>query len=159
VIRVLSVLVVGIGNRLREDDAFGPIVVEALEKRFDDARINIIECAGLTPELAEDLARAEHIIFIDASAELPPGVLEHRELSRDGNPDLSLVHFLSPEALLEWTSRLYNRAPRAEIWLMGTAATGLSEQLTPVVAAKVQGVVDLLRGRIRELLNPAEFGS
>lgn len=144
-------LVIGIGNRVREDDAFGPIVVEALQEHVADPGIEIRECAGLTPELAEDLAQAEHVIFIDASAELGPGVLVRRELTRDTKPDLSLVHFLSPEALLEWTARLYEKAPHAEIWLMGTLATGLSERLTPIVEEKVAGVVEQLQERILSL--------
>jgi hydrogenase maturation protease len=149
----VKVLVIGIGNRLRQDDAFGPIVAEELEKQLDDPRVEVRECAGLTPELAENVSKAEHVLFIDASADIAPGFLEHRELYRGTNPDMSLVHFLSPEALIEWTARLYNSSPRAEIWLMGAVETGLSEQLTPAVAAKVPEVVQQLLSRIVQLMS------
>jgi len=152
VTKAVQLIVIGIGNRVREDDAFGPIVAEQLEKRCDDPRIEILECAGLTPELAENLAQAKHVVFIDAAAELAPGTLSRREIARNTNPDMSLVHFLSPEALLEWTARLYDKTPRAEIWLMGPAATGLSEQLTPAIAAEVPRVVEQLEVYLRHLL-------
>ena len=151
----MKLLVIGIGNRLRQDDAFGPIVAEELEKQLNDPRIEIRECAGLTPELAENVSQAEHVLFIDASTEIAAGILEHRELHRDSKPDMSLVHFLSPEALLEWAARLYGVAPSAEIWLMGAAETGLSEQLTATVSAKLPEVLENLTGRIRSLANAA----
>ena len=148
----MSILVVGVGNRLREDDAFGPMVAEQLEHRIVDERVEILERATLTPELTQNLAQASHVIFVDASAELPPGDFERRPISRDTRGDLALVHFLSPEALLEWTTRLFGKAPNAEIWLMGVARTGLSEQLTPLVAAKLPDVLELLATRIQQLL-------
>lgn len=150
--RSVSILIVGVGNRLREDDAFGPLVAEQLEHRIDDERVEILERATLTPELTENLAQASHVIFLDASAELAPGEFERRPISRDSRGDLALVHFLSPEALLEWTTRLFGKAPSAEIWLMGVAGTGLSEQLTPTVAGRLPEVLELLARRIQELL-------
>jgi len=131
----------------RQVEESGSFVIDC--PRF---RIGDLERAGLTPELAENLAEAKHVVFIDAAADLAPGTLVRREIARNTNPDMCLVHFLSPESLREWTARPYDKTPRAEIWLMGPAATGLSEQLTPAIAAEVPRVVEQLEVHLRHLL-------
>jgi Ni,Fe-hydrogenase maturation factor len=104
----------------------------------------------LTPELAASIWKARRVLFIDASEALPPGQIEHRSVQCDDRADVSLVHFLSPEALLVWTGRLYGCVPLAEIWLMGVQEVGLCEELTPTVAAKLDELVDAVERRVHE---------
>ncbi|HEY5956783.1 MAG TPA: hydrogenase maturation protease [Polyangiaceae bacterium] len=146
------VLVIGFGNRLRQDDAFGPTVADWLEERMTDPQLEVLERSTLTPELAQTLSETRHVIFVDASAELAPGTVERRVISCDGSADVSLVHFLSPEALLVWTERVYGKVPSAEIWLMGVAETGLSETMTPIVQRQVPAFVELIEQHVRDLL-------
>jgi hydrogenase maturation protease len=145
-------VVIGFGNSIRQDDGVGLVVIERLFGRVTDERVQLLERSTLTPELAETIAGARNVIFVDASAELAPAQVECRVVDGTGDADVSLVHFLSPDALLVWTQRLYQRAPEAEIWLVGVKETGLSEELTPEVAGRVDEVVTAIEARIRDLL-------
>ncbi len=154
-----EIVVIGFGNSLRQDDGFGPVVVERLASRISDPRVELLIRSTLTPELAETLSQTQHAIFVDASANLAPGEVEHRHIECDETADVSLVHFLSPEALLVWTERVYGRAPKAEIWLVGVDQTGLSEDLTPIVASRVDDIVRDLELTIRQKLAAARAQS
>jgi hydrogenase maturation protease len=151
-----EIVVIGFGNTLRQDDGFGPVVVDRLSARLDDERVECIIRGTLTPELAATLATARHVFFVDACAELAEGVAQKRRIDCDELANVSLVHFLSPEALLVWTKRVYSRTPTAELWLMGVEQTGLSETLTPLIAGKVDRFVEELREAISRSLGTAE---
>ncbi len=150
---VRPVVIIGLGNSLRQDDGLGPAVVERLVARIDDPRVQLLAPMTLTPELAADIWKARRVIFIDASTTLAPGEIEQRSVECDPTADVSLVHFLTPEALLVWTGRLYGCVPSAEIWLMGAEQTGLCEQLTPLVASKLNRLVRAVEQRIYQELN------
>jgi hydrogenase maturation protease len=60
-----EVLVIGVGNRQRGDDAAGPIVAERLRSR-DHGRARIIEHSGEISSLIELLSSACEVIIIDA---------------------------------------------------------------------------------------------
>jgi hydrogenase maturation protease len=153
-----DLVVIGFGNTLRQDDGFGPAVVERLSERVDDERILLLAPSTLTPEHAAILADTRRVVFIDACAELSPGEVARRDVGYDDRTNVSLVHFLSPEALLAWTARLYGCVPKAELWLVGTEQTGLSEELTDVVAARVDEFVcalgELIGATLRESACP-----
>jgi len=62
-------LVIGIGNPLRGDDGVGALLAEqaALFTAADpDGPVAVRSVQQLTPELAEELARLEAVLFIDA---------------------------------------------------------------------------------------------
>jgi hydrogenase maturation protease len=145
---MLHLVIVGFGNTLRQDDGFGPAVVEALMAQPHPPGVVLFARQTLTPELAETLANARAVIFVDASAELEPGRVEHRVIHGEPTEDVSMVHALSPGALLTWTERLYGRAPVAELWLVGVESTELSETLTATVRARVAQFVTALQARI-----------
>lgn len=150
---VRPVVIIGIGNSLRQDDGLGPAVIEKLRARLNDSRIELLAPQTLTPELAASIWKARRVIFVDASEALAAGEIEHRAVERDERADCSLVHFLSPEALLVWTGRLYGCVPLAEIWLMGVEQTDLSEELTPIVAGKLDELVHAVEQSIQQELS------
>ncbi|CAK6698908.1 hypothetical protein [Synechococcus sp. CBW1107] len=65
-----TVLVIGIGNPLRQDDGVGRWLVEDLEQdsRAQEflVQLELRPCHQLLPELAADLARSERVLFVDA---------------------------------------------------------------------------------------------
>jgi hydrogenase maturation protease len=150
---VRPVVIIGLGNSLRQDDGLGPAVVERLSARINDPRVELLAPMTLTPELAATIWKARRVIFIDACVTLAPGEIEHRSVEWAPQADVSLVHSLSPEALLVWTGRVYGCVPMAEIWLMGVQHTGLSEDLTPVVAGKLNDLVHAVERRIHQALS------
>ncbi len=144
------VLVIGYGNTLRGDDAFGPLVAARLQRSADPQHAHILTCHQLTPELAGDIAACDHVIFIDASIASPAGTLVCRDLTADEADGGSLVHALGPEQLLALTRLVYGRQPSASLVCVGGLRFDLGDhQLSAPVAAAVEPAVE----RIRELID------
>src|SRR5208283_625871 len=79
---VRGILVIGFGNLLRGDDAIGCHAAHALEEHFrDDPQVEVIAAQQLTPEMADDLARNEFVLFLDASYGEQPGTIRQAALS------------------------------------------------------------------------------
>jgi hydrogenase maturation protease len=132
----VSTLVIGYGNPLRGDDGFGLRAAERIP--------GAMAVHQLTPELMEPIARAGHVIFIDASSEGAPGEVRRRpveaQLARR-----AFTHHLTPESLLAGAITLYGRAPSAEIITVGGADFSISEELSAEVSAALEKVVGELR--------------
>lgn len=62
-----SVVVIGVGNRARRDDAAGPLVVHEIARRRPDLRT--VERDGDLSLLALDWERGDHVVVIDALAD------------------------------------------------------------------------------------------
>jgi hydrogenase maturation protease len=115
-----KVLVIGFGSVLRGDDSFGPIVAEEIQSYLVEQGIIVSEVEvlikqTLTPELADDISRAELVVFIDASAEGEKGRVLEERVHSDPLAPVSMVHFLNPKALLNWTEQLYGKQVEAVI--------------------------------------------
>lgn len=59
-------IVIGIGNHLMGDDAFGLRVVENLKERYPDTGVDFIEGGTLGLDLLRHFERADHLILVDA---------------------------------------------------------------------------------------------
>jgi hydrogenase maturation protease len=147
------ILVIGYGNTLRQDDGVGPRVAEELCLRVVDPRVQILVRPSLTPELAETISEVHCAVFIDASAELPPGVVQQVAVERVGEADMSLVHFLEPQALLAWSYDLYGRCPIGRAWLVGVEHTDLGEELSEGVARLVPQLTSEVEAYLAEQLS------
>jgi hydrogenase maturation protease len=121
-------LIVGYGNRLRQDDGVGYRVVEILATKFmprqSSRRIRVLAVHQLTPELALELAAedVERVLFVDArrSQDKP---LIMRKLDPAAPLAGSCGHHLAPELLLHMTRALYHRSPQG--WLLTLATQQL----------------------------------
>jgi hydrogenase maturation protease len=106
-----KLLVIGYGNELRGDDAVGPLVARAV----DDWRmpgVRALALHQLTPELAEELAVAERVVFVDASVDPDADEVRMEEL-RPEESSVRLGHCSDPRWLLALTLKLYGRSPPA----------------------------------------------
>ena len=75
-----KLLVVGIGNPDRGDDAFGALVVQGLYGRLP-ADVRVIECRGDVLGLIEDWSGCDGLVCIDAAAPLGrPGRIRRIDL-------------------------------------------------------------------------------
>ena len=115
-----KILVIGFGSVLRGDDSFGPIVAEEIETYLEmqgtiASQVNVLIKPTLTAELADDISRSELVIFIDASAEGDRGKVLEERVQSDPLAPVSMVHFLNPKALLNWTEQLYEKQVEAVI--------------------------------------------
>ena len=115
-----SILLIGIGNPLRGDDAAGALLAEQMAQLFVGrgwhVRLQIVQ--QLTPELALDIAAADIdvVIFTDVAAAQPPGDAIHISRLNAGAASASFSHHVAPSTLLVYAGALFGRYPTA--WLV-----------------------------------------
>ena len=115
------ILIVGFGNSLRGDDGLGPYVVQQLALRGPES-ICIRVLLQLTPELAQDVARAELAIFVDADMSPAEGV--SIRAAKESAVPAGLTHVAGVEALLGLAKLAYGKAPVA--WIVSVAGYDFS---------------------------------
>jgi hydrogenase maturation protease len=108
------VIVFGIGNRSRGDDAVGPMLLERLrgwlESRGLAGRFELCEEYQLQVENALDLEGREMALFIDARQGAPEGV-DFRRLGAPVTSPSCHSHRLEPAAVLDVHWRVTGREP------------------------------------------------
>ncbi len=131
-------LVIGYGNTLRSDDAFGPHVAEHLRHMVDSSRVEVTTKHCLTPEVASDLAAVSVAVFIDCSVDGEVGELRCRRLKCPKFQATTMGHSLEPPDLLAMAEELFGSAPRAHL----ISVRGESFQLqSDRLSASVRSVV------------------
>jgi hydrogenase maturation protease len=144
------VLFVGYGNLLRSDDGVGPAIVSRLAGIFaGNPLCACLTAHQLTPEIAEQVAGADRVVFIDASVEQGAGVVRIRRLAPEHVATSPLGHAASPEAILALAKALYHRAPRAWSIAVGAANLAVGDRLSPPVARAANRLCRRLSFRIR----------
>jgi hydrogenase maturation protease len=135
------ILIVGYGNPLRGDDAFGWRVAARLLELPPDPSVEILCLHQLTPELMDPLSRADFAIFIDAAASGEPGAIVERRIDPEPAASAAFTHHATPEALLAGTRALYSRAPEAVMISVAGADFSLGAELSPAVSSHIGEVV------------------
>lgn len=139
-------LILAWGNLSRGDDAAGLLIAESLESKVS-ADVVIRAFHQLGPELAEDIAASEHVIFIDAHVkpEWPDLVCQEVNPAAEYSPD---SHSSGPEELVALAEVLYHRRPKAHLVAPRafdtTFGSDLSDRGRVLVAQAEQAVLDLL---------------
>jgi hydrogenase maturation protease len=95
----------------------------------------------LLPELAETIASAGEVVFLDAHAGLAPGEIAIERLSAQASAT-ALEHQASPSGLLRLTRRAYGAEPMAWLIGMGGSDFELSEGLSPAALVAVDKVIE-----------------
>lgn len=138
-------LVIGYGNRLRRDDGAGQLAAERLAAEYP--AVDSITGTQLTPEMAEVIARYEHVLFLDASIEaryVRWSLVEPR--SESVLPD---SHTLSPQRLLELAIELYGTCPaRAELVELPADDLGFGFEISPLASEMIERLVRTFRAAI-----------
>lgn len=137
----MSFLVIGYGNPLRGDDGVGWAVVEQMERNAAaiSPPLSLLTRHQLLPELADQLAQASGVVFIDATVNGEPGSIHITPLTPDTHGPAS-SHQMGPGVLLAYTQELYNHCPPATLITITGASFGYEEKLTPQIEALVTGV-------------------
>lgn len=144
------IVVVGMGNTLRQDDGVGCRVVERLLARAGrpdglPAEVTLLDGGVLGLELLAYLEGATHWLLIDAvRTGAAPGSLVR--LAGDAIPaKLPLKLSLHEAGVLDLLAmaRLRNTVPpHLVLWGVEPATVAWSTELTPVVAASLEPLVD-----------------
>lgn len=137
-----DVLVIGYGNTLRADDGAGPEVARRVEA---DALpgVEVRSLPQLTPELALDIARADRVVFVDASVDTAE--VEVRRVEPGPPGPHSMSHHGDPATLLTLAGD-DGRVPLSA-YVVSIPATnlGLGFELSPTTAAGVDAAVNAIR--------------
>ncbi len=141
-------LIIGFGSGIRGDDAFGPRVAEVLELRVPQS-VKVQTCQGLTPDLALDIAETDMVVFIDCALGEKPGEIRHEVIKALNDMSLSMVHFLSPAALMTWCETLYDKRPVGHIF----SVTGESYEISDTLRPCVEEAVDVVARSVLRLLS------
>ena len=137
-------LVIGYGNPLRGDDGAGPAVAEQIRGLFPGIRV--ITPHQLLPELADTIARADLVVFVDAALGATPGAVRCDPV-RPG-PEARLDHVLTPAALLRLTSDAFGCEPPSWLVRVQGQSFGVGRTLSGPVAGAVPAAVELIQSLI-----------
>ena len=144
-------LILACGNTLRSDDGVGPWLAAWAEQRFEpEPAVRVVSRQQWTPDLAEDVAHAESVVFIDCSVESSPGTVRvHPVEPAAGGPGLATHHAGAAE-LLALSQELYDSLPREAVLLtVGAGSTELGETFSRHVNDALPEACDLLERTIR----------
>lgn len=133
-------LIIGYGNPLRSDDALGQMLAEALGG---------IAVAQLNPELAENIAHADLVIFIDACYGETAGEIDYARLRP--NKDAPISHYSSPSALLSAAQALYGNVPPAYLISITGASFDYGDRLSPQIKQQLPSIIEKLRALITKI--------
>jgi hydrogenase maturation protease len=137
----LRTLIIGYGNPLRSDDAFGWHASRLLARALAGQDVEVITCHQLTPELAEPLSQCSHAVFIDADAEGDPGDIHRRNVHPQCPASSAFTHSCTPSGLLASAEGLYGHRPRAVAITVSAQSFAFGEALSPAVSAALPEVV------------------
>jgi hydrogenase maturation protease len=135
---VRNVLVLGIGNPSRGDDALGHAFVERLAEALP-AGVEVLTDFQLQIEHAMDLAGRTHVVFVDAS--LAEGVTFERIAPRADAA--AQTHALAPEAVLEVHRQVIGPPPAAWVLGIGGASFELGDGLGATARANLEAALAL----------------
>lgn len=148
-----KILIVGVGNRMRGDDAVGPLAVDRLQKSADFPENWILVDAGEVPENALGLVEKEkpdRVLLIDAcdwGAE--PGEL--RFFSSEELEKLP-IRMLSTHGLplSFWVKMTLVEHPGLMIELLGIQAQSLefNAALTPPVTTSLGNIEEVIKNHL-----------
>jgi|SRR5271165_1877559 len=147
-------LILACGNTLRGDDGIGPFLCAWAEERFAaDPGVRTIASHQWTPDMAEEVAAAESVIFVDCSLDQAPGQILLRELAPAPLSPGLVTHHLGAAELLGVAEELYGARPRRACLLtIGAGSIELGEGLSPTVREMLPDAQALLELTIRQLL-------
>jgi hydrogenase maturation protease len=141
------ILVIGYGNTLRNDDGVGPKTADAI------AALNLLDvrtmaCAQLAPELADPVARARLVIFVDAAVDAPREV-QLRKLEPAGSSQL-MAHAADPRTLLALARDVFGHAPEAWWLTIPVEKLGFGEELSALAQQGMQTALAKIRAIARQ---------
>jgi len=150
----IRTLIIGFGNPLRGDDAFGwraAEFIEAIPEIGGDPTVRIETVHQLNPELAEEIAAAKRVIFLDASApveKLPAGLVRCEEIKADAGLPEALGHRCTPANTLAYAAALFDAKPRAFVASVMARSFEYGAPLSPEVEAAIPAVARWVAGHL-----------
>jgi len=148
------VLILACGNTLRTDDGIGPWLADWAEQRFSNQpEVRIISRQQWTPDLAEDIAQSETVLFLDCSIESAPGSVSLIPVTPAASPHVLATHHQSAPQLLALAQQLYGSSPgTARLLTVGAGSTELGEEFSESVRDALPHACALLEQTVTRFL-------
>lgn len=144
-------LVIGIGNPSRGDDALGPLFIERAEILLADARargqIELLTDFQLQIEHAVDLVGRTRVVFVDATVGTDPPFSYSRFTAR-GRPGHT-THAMHPEQVLDTYRQVYGEPPEARLLEIGGECFELGDGLSAVAASNLDAALAFFVAELR----------
>lgn len=153
------VLILGYGSTLRGDDAVGRHVAEYFAAR-ELPGVQSVSVPQLLPELAELIAMARFVIFVDAREVLEddPATVEIVPVEPRGGR-WRAGHTGDPSDLLGMARELYGNNPPAWLVTIPGIQFGFVEALSTRANLELENAVERIEALIRDQTNDATFSS
>ncbi len=140
-------LILACGNTTRSDDGVGPFLAEWAAERFrDNAHVRVVSRQQWTPELAEEIAAADTVLFVDSSADSTPGHVRLIPVEAKAGNSATATHHLDAPELIGLTRALYGCRPaHAMLLTVGIGSTEFGETFSERVEAalpRAQGTLE-----------------
>jgi hydrogenase maturation protease len=144
---------------MRGDDGVGLWLAEWAERRFaDQPGVRVIASFQWTPDLAEDVARADSVLFVDCAVDSEPGSVKLTPVEPAPPGRGHSTHHLDAAELLALARDFYNSLPRnARLLTIGAGSTELGEEFGEAVNAALPGACRLIEEAVLQGLDAAEF--
>jgi hydrogenase maturation protease len=138
-----AMLVIGYGNELRSDDGVGPKVAAAIAA-MQWPGVDAIACQQLTPELAELIASARAVIFVDAARD--SGSEVQTQMIEPSPTAQVMAHAGGPESLLALAREWFGKCPPAWLIRVPAATFDFGEQLSALAEKGLAEAIEEIKG-------------
>jgi hydrogenase maturation protease len=151
-------LILACGNTLRGDDGIGPWLAAWAEEKFPaESGVLIVSRQQWTPELAEQVAQANSVLFIDCAADAPPGSICLAPVTPSSALPRLLTHHLEASDLLAIARDYFSSLPSNSMLLtVGASSLELREGFSDAVQASLPDACKLLEDTVLRLLGRTE---
>jgi hydrogenase maturation protease len=148
-------LILACGNTLRGDDGVGPWLAEWARERFpSEPSVRVIARQQWTPDLAEEIAQAESVLFIDCDVDSAPGAVRIARVQQVRRSGGLASHHVEAHELLALCEELYSVLPRnAMLLIVGAGSTEMAEGFSDTVEEALPQTCRMLECTIRDLLD------
>ena len=126
---------------MRSDDGLGWHAAQYLRGHLTSGQAQVIAAHQLAPEMAQAVAEASVVIFIDAEEGATPGRVSARLVLPRAEAPRTFSHDLSPAALVACARLLFRKTPLAHLVTVSALEFRPGETLTRPVADAVPSVV------------------
>lgn len=147
-------LVLACGNTLRGDDGVGPWLADWVEKQFTgEPSVRILSRHQWTPDLAEEIARAGSVVFVDCAVNVAPGAVRMMRVQPARSEASVATHHVGAAELLALSEELYASLPRDTLLLtIGSGSTELGETFSKAVNEALPEACRVLEAAVLRLL-------
>jgi hydrogenase maturation protease len=140
---------------MRGDDGVGLWLAEWAERRFaDQPGVRVIADHQWTPELAEDVARAHSVLFIDCSLDTAPGTVHLASVEPAAAGQGINTHHQNAPELLALANELYHSLPsNPQLLTIGAGSIEFGEKFSEVVNTALPVACTMIEETVLRLLS------